>query len=172
MRVHKLIIHNFRSICDAEILLEDYTLIVGENNSGKSNIITAIRAFYEDEGIKYKESTDFPKISSPDNNESYVEMHYITGNEEQENLKDEYKSKDKILKVRRYFKSDEKGLVSTNQSNIYGYENGKLSNNLFYGAKNISSAKLGNVIYMAPHKNLCTSFGSGRFPSPWYRARM
>ncbi|MBI1387214.1 MAG: hypothetical protein GC154_02040 [bacterium] len=25
---------------------------------------------------------------------------------------------------------------------------------------------------VAPHKNLCTSFGSGRFPSPWYRARM
>ena len=34
------------------------------------------------------------------------------------------------------------------QSNIYGYENGTLSSNLFYGAKNISQGKLGNVIYI------------------------
>ncbi|MBI1388245.1 MAG: 4Fe-4S dicluster domain-containing protein [bacterium] len=36
----------------------------------------------------------------------------------------------------------------------------------------IKRSKQHPLNYGAPHKNLCTSFGSGRFPSPWYRARM
>jgi len=32
--------------------------------------------------------------------------------------------------------------------NIFAYENGKLSENLFYGAKNISESKVGNIIYI------------------------
>ncbi|MBI4380848.1 MAG: AAA family ATPase, partial [candidate division NC10 bacterium] len=41
-----------------------------------------------------------------------------------------------------------KDLVKANQSNIYGYENGTLSTSLFYGAKNVSQAKLGSVLYV------------------------
>lgn len=147
MKIQTLKIHNFRSIKDVTINLDDYSLLIGENNVGKTNIITALRLFYEDEGIKYNESTDFPKFQTEDN-ESWIEIEFFTTNDEQQSLKEEYRSNDNILKVRKYFKSDIKGRVNSNQSNIYAYENGILSDNLFYGARNISQSKLGKVIYI------------------------
>lgn len=137
--------HNFRSIKDAKINLKDYSLLIGENNAGKTNFITALRMFYEDQGIKFDEDRDFPKFTT-DDKESWIELKFKTTANEQENLKECYKSKENVLKVRRYFKSDK--YVKSGQSNIYGYENDVLSNNLFYGAKNISKEKLGNVVYI------------------------
>jgi putative ATP-dependent endonuclease of the OLD family len=105
MKIQTLKIHNFRSIKDVTINLDDYSLLIGENNVGKTNIITALRLFYEDEGIKYNESTDFPKFQTEDN-ESWIEIEFFTTNDEQQSLKEEYRSNDNILKVRKYFKSD------------------------------------------------------------------
>ena len=144
MRIRTVALHNFRSIKDVKFDLEDHSLLVGENNAGKTNVITALRIFYEDHGIKFDENRDFPKFTTDD--ESWIELEFLTNAEEQENLKQSYKSEDKILKVRRYLKSDQN--VKSGQSNIYGYENGALSTNLFYGAKNISQAKLGKVIHI------------------------
>ncbi len=144
MRIRTVALHNFRSIKDVKFDLEDHSLLVGENNAGKTNVITALRIFYEDHGIKFDENRDFPKFTTDE--ESWIELEFLTNAEEQENLKQSYKSEDKILKVRRYLKSDQN--VKSGQSNIYGYENGALSTNLFYGAKNISQAKLGKVIHI------------------------
>ncbi len=145
MNINKIIIHNFRSIKDAEFVLNDYSMLIGRNNTGKSNILSAILSFYEEGGFKYSEKRDFPKLPT-DDQESWIEIHYATSPEEQKYLKEEYKSSDNILRVRKYLKS--KDFVKANQSNIYAYEGGKLSSNLFYGAKNISQAKLGKVIYI------------------------
>ncbi len=147
MKIKKITIHNFRSIKEESFNLENFSLLIGENNSGKSNVINALRAFYENDGAKYKDSIDFPKFNT-DDNESWIEIEYLTTDEEQTNLKNEYKSKDKVLKVRRYFKSSNAELVKADQSNIYAYQSGILSQNLFYGAKNISQAKLGKVIFI------------------------
>ncbi|MBW2309947.1 MAG: AAA family ATPase [Deltaproteobacteria bacterium] len=147
MKLNKVWIHNFRSIKDAEFNLLNYSILVGENNSGKSNILYTLRAFYEEGGFKFKNDVDFPKFST-DGQDSFVELHFLTSDEEQENLRTEYQSEDKILRVRRYFYSDNKELVQNNQSNIYGYEGGELSKNLFYCAKNVGQAKLGNVIFI------------------------
>ncbi len=146
MKLYNIKIHNFRSIKDVTISALPYTLIVGENNAGKTNLITAIRMFYEDGGLKYQRERDFPKFQT-DDADSWVELSLYTTQDEQDGLKKEYQTPDRILKVRRYFESDV-GLAKSNQSNIYAYENGTLSANLFYGAKNISQAKLGRVIYV------------------------
>ena len=45
MRINQIIIHNFRSIIDVTIEAHDYLMLVGANNSGKSNVINALRAF-------------------------------------------------------------------------------------------------------------------------------
>jgi len=103
-----------------------------------------LRVFYED-GIKFNEKADFPKFQTEDN-ESWLQIEYLLTDEEIKNLKDEYKTPGNTLKVRKYLKSKDR--VKSNQSNIYGYENGELSGNLFYGAKNISQAKLGSIIYI------------------------
>ncbi len=144
MKIRTVSLHNFRSVKDARFDLENYSMLVGENNAGKTNVITALRIFYEDHGIKFDVNRDFPKFKTDE--ESWIELEFLTTEGEQTNLKESYKTNDNVLKVRRYFKSDK--YVKSSQSNIYGFENGTLSTNLFYGAKNISQAKLGKVIHI------------------------
>lgn len=149
MRIQKITIHNFRSIKHQEITLGNYSVLLGENNAGKTNIFRALRIFYED-NIKFNEEVDFPKFDT-DDQESWIEIDFITTENEQQNLKDEYKRDDRILKIRKILKTQDpnfKDKVKTNQSNLFGYENGELSQNYFYGAKNISEAKIGNIIYI------------------------
>jgi len=149
MKIQKIRIHNFRSIIHQEIDCKDFTLFVGENNSGKTNIITALRAFYENEGYKYDKKADFPKLSNTTDYESWIELQFITTNEEQETIKDEYKREDNILIVRRYFESTDKNKVKNDNSNIfYVSKDSSISENNFYGAKNVSQAKLGKIIYI------------------------
>lgn len=146
MKLTKIEVHNFRSIKDIAIEVNPYSLIVGENNSGKTNLLSALRVFYEESGLKFDTKRDFPKFST-DDKESWIELSFLTTPEEQDSLKEEYRSADRVLKVRKYLQS-EHGLVQSKQSNIYAYENGQLSNNLFYGAANVSTSKLGSVIYI------------------------
>ncbi len=145
MQIDMIKLHNFRSIEDATLAFGNYTLLVGQNNVGKTSMLTALRVFYEHDRAKYAQLQDFPKFPTQDD-ESWLEISFQTTEQEQTDLKDEYRSDDGILRVRRYFLSKE--WVKSGQSNIYGYENGKLSPNLFYGAKNISQAKLGQVVYV------------------------
>ncbi len=149
MQVEYITIHNFRSIREQTLYLKDYSLLIGANNSGKTNIIDAIRIFYEKD-LRFVYDRDFPKsLEFPTNDqESWVEIRFQLLEEEYENLKDEYKVPDRTLRVRKYLNSSVPGRVKSNQSNIYVYENGNLSNNLFYGARNISEAKLGGILYI------------------------
>ena len=133
MKIKSIKIHNYRSIKDAEFMLDDYNVLVGANNSGKTNILTALRIFYED-GVKFNEKIDFPKFHT-DDKESWIEIEYLLTDDEFKNLKDDYKNLGNILKVRKYLKSEDPQRVKSNQSNIYAYEKGRLSTNLFYGGK-------------------------------------
>ncbi|MGB4339310.1 MAG: AAA family ATPase [Candidatus Hydrothermia bacterium] len=144
MKIKSITIHNFRSIKDATFNLNDYSLLIGANNSGKTNVIDALRIFYEKEKF---DKEDIPKFKT-DDEEIWIEIKFHLTDDEFENLKDEYKQDNNTLKVRKYLKSSQSDRVKSNQSNIYGYEEGNLSNNLFYGAKNISEAKLGDVVYI------------------------
>ncbi|MDD4439217.1 MAG: AAA family ATPase [Tissierellia bacterium] len=147
MKIKKITIHNFRSILHQSIDCKDFTLFVGENNSGKTNLISVLRTFYEVDGYKYNDKTDFPKLSAIMDNDSWIQIEFSTTDEEQSTLKDEYQREDKILTVRRYFKSEEH--FDKDNSNIFFIDKeGQLSENNFYGAKNISQAKLGKVIYI------------------------
>jgi len=62
MRIREMTLHNFRSIDDAKINLGNYSLLVGANNSGKSNVIDSLRVFYE-KGLKFEDDRDFPAQS-------------------------------------------------------------------------------------------------------------
>ncbi|WP_185974822.1 AAA family ATPase [Deinococcus detaillensis] len=48
MKILSVLIHNCKSIEDTQIIFDDYTLLVGANNSGKSNIINSIRLLLGD----------------------------------------------------------------------------------------------------------------------------
>jgi putative ATP-dependent endonuclease of the OLD family len=142
MKIKKIRLHNFRSISELEFDLYDYSILIGPNNSGKSNILDAIRVFYDD--LKFT-IDDFPKYNVLDD-ESWIEITYVLSDDEYQNIKDEYKNNAKQLQLRKFLKSSKH--VKSNQSNIYSINSGKMSENLFYGAKNISEAKVGKIIYI------------------------
>jgi putative ATP-dependent endonuclease of OLD family len=144
MKLRRLRIHNFRSIVEADVEVHDYTMIVGANNAGKSNVLAALRAFYED--MKWSVE-DVPKVGKS-SDETWVELEFALTDAEWINLADRYKEGviDQTLTVRRYFVSKDR--VKTNQSNIYGLVKGEPEDAYFYGAKNISTAKVGRIIYI------------------------
>lgn len=150
MKIKAVTIHNFRSIKDAHFNLEDYSVLIGANNQGKSNILKALRVFYEHNKLKYNSKEDFPKFKHGDNgdNESWIEIEYQLNDNEYQNLDEKYQLPLNLLKVRKYLQSDDENKGKSNQSNIYGYTKDGLSKSLFYGARNVSQAKLGSAIYI------------------------
>ncbi|HOP08518.1 MAG TPA: AAA family ATPase [candidate division Zixibacteria bacterium] len=149
MKLSQVSIHNFRGIIDASMRFQSYALLVGANNAGKSTIIDCIRAFYEKDGFKFKKEDDFP-FKGATNQESWVELTFSLNDQEYDSLKDEYKSAEKSLKVRKYFQTSVKLHDSKNATGwILGYKSdGNLSDEPFYGAKNVQSGKFGDLIYI------------------------
>ncbi|MDP4300029.1 ATP-dependent nuclease [Leptothrix discophora] len=146
MKIQELRIHNYRSIIDLCIEVHDYTLLVGANNAGKSTVMNALRAFYDD--LKWS-SDDFPRASTVDQ-ESWVQLTFALDDDEWSGLAEKYKSgaNNQQLTVRRYFKSDDKTRVQSGQSNIFGLISGALDTELFYGAKNVGAAKVGQIVFV------------------------
>lgn len=143
MKLTRIRIHNFRSVIDMDIEAHDFLILVGANNAGKSNVINALRCFYDD--LKWVED-DFPKRGANDQ-DSWIELSFRLSDNEWENLADKYKENvvDQSLVLKRWFKGDK---VKAKQSNIYGIVNGKEEETLFYGAKQVSTAKCGSIIYI------------------------
>lgn len=144
MRAVEVQIHNFRSIHNVRIRLEPLSLVAGVNNAGKSNIIDALRIFYGD--LKWDDSRDKPKVATSDS-ESWVEVEFKPTDDELKQLKDDYKSADGTFRVRNYV-SPSTGSDGKSRSGYYAYENENLSDNLFYGAKNVGSGKVGHIVYI------------------------
>lgn len=145
MKIEKIIIHNYRSIIEEEFELCNYNLLVGANNAGKSTVINALLTFYEK--IKYNRKTDFPKIGNIDE-ESWLQLTYSLTEEEYISLPEDYQNDEKLLTVRKLLDSKDKKRFTSNQSNLYAVINGELDEKLFFGAKNVANAKLGDVIYI------------------------
>jgi putative ATP-dependent endonuclease of OLD family len=146
LRAARLKIHNFRSLGDVDVELHPYSMLVGPNNAGKSNMLDAIRAFYEKD-IAFDFERDFPKFRVADD-ESWIEIVYRPDPEELNDLKQEYKLNENTFCVRKYLKSKELDDDGKPLSGIYAYVGGKLSKSRFYGAKNVQQGKLGEIIYI------------------------
>lgn len=144
MKLIRLCIHNFRGIHDAQANLFDYNLLVGPNNAGKSTIIDAIRAFYEKDGFKYKQDRDFPFITGVDE-ESWIELTFAVTAEEDASLAQDYRREDRTLRVRKFFRHGDKNRIGF----IFGYKkDDSLSDEPFYGAKNVQSGKFGDIVFI------------------------
>ncbi|MCY4409572.1 MAG: AAA family ATPase [Caldilineaceae bacterium] len=143
MKLRRVEIHNFRGLVELDVVLDDYSLLVGPNNVGKSTVIDAIRAFYEKDGFKFKKAHDMPKHFKCD--ESWVELTFELTAEEHDSLADDYKVQNRQLRLRKYFISPHKLKAGV----IYGYKNGnELSEDQFYGARDVQHGKLGDIVYI------------------------
>lgn len=150
MRLNHISIHNFRGITNASMDFYPYTLIVGGNNTGKTTVIDCIRAFYEKDGFKFNKERDFPSIKGTEDQESWIELSFQLNNTENESLAEIYKTKNRLLTVRKYFQTNIKlHDGKTAAGSILSYRNdGTLSDEPFYGAKNVQSGKFGDLIYI------------------------
>lgn len=141
MKLREVTIHNYRSIEHQTIRFGDYSLLIGPNNSGKSNVIDSIRTFYERD-IKFDYERDFPKFWTHDQ-ESWVEIEYELSEEEAGTIKQDYLEEKCRLRLRKWFYPSDKA-----KQGVFAYENGQLSDKQFYGWKNVGQGKLGNVVYI------------------------
>ncbi len=143
MKISTLRIHNFRSIIDAEIEVHDFLLLVGANNAGKSNVINAVRCFYED--CKWSED-DLPKKGMSDS-DSWVELRFKLTDNEWMAIDDRYVDRESecVLILKRHFKGAK---VKAKQSNIYAVVDGVEDDAPFYNAKSIGTARCGSIIYV------------------------
>jgi predicted ATP-dependent endonuclease of OLD family len=147
MKIASITVHNFRSIDEVTLNLGDYSLLVGENNSGKSNVIDSIRVFYE-KGLKYQPGRDFPKFTTTDT-ESWIDIEFDLSDDEHASLKEEYKLSDNRLKVRKFLQTSQKGSDGRKLQGIHGYGvKGSIADEQFYGARNVQQGKLGDIIYV------------------------
>lgn len=138
MQIRTVQVHNFRSLVDVTFCLDDYCLLVGANNAGKTNAIDALRTFYD--AHKFDAKTDAPKDGAT-GDECWIQIEYILTSEEYETLKDEYKIGDNRLRVRKYLKGKSKGIFALKCDEQWATEQ-------FYGAKNVQQGKLGDIIYI------------------------
>lgn len=143
MELIRLKIHNYRSIIDAAIDVRDFTMLVGANNSGKSNTINALRCFYGE--LQWTES-DFPKNGAQDSI-SWVELSFELSDNEWHSLDATYKESvsNQTLVLKRYFKGEK---AKPKQNNIYAIVNGKEQDKIFYNVKTISPTKCGRIVYI------------------------
>lgn len=149
MKLLSVKLHNFRGVIEQEVRFQPYSLLVGPNNAGKSTFIDGIRAFYEKDGFKFKSANDFPFLATEDA-ESWVELVFLLSEAEDDSLAEGYKNAEKTLRVRKFFQTKTKSADGKNAAgSIYGYKtDGTLSDEPFYGAKNVQSGKFGDLIYI------------------------
>ncbi|MDE2988660.1 MAG: AAA family ATPase [Chloroflexota bacterium] len=147
MQLAKVQIHNFRGIIDESIDLKAYSLLVGPNNSGKSTVLNAIRAFYGE--LKFAKKDDMP-LSGVSDSESWIELSFTLTVEEYDSLADHYKVDPHNLRVRRFFQTNSKNQAGQpRKPGIYGYvSNNDISDDMFYGANNVQNGKFGNLLYV------------------------
>jgi predicted ATP-dependent endonuclease of OLD family len=141
MKIREIVIHNFRAFKDATLCLEDYGLLIGPNNSGKSAVLDVLRVFYEKD-IKFDPQRDFPKFPT-DDKESWVEVEYEMTKEEAETIRSEYRQPGDRFRVRRVLYSVDKAHL-----HLYAYEGGSLSANQFYGEDSVGKGKLGEIVHI------------------------
>ncbi|MBD1208903.1 MAG: AAA family ATPase [Ignavibacteria bacterium] len=107
MNIDKIKIHNWRSIPDIEIDFEDFMIFIGQNNSGKSNIISSLLFFF---GNISHNDLDFHDNTT----ELFIEVTFTNLDDFDKNQFKKYLSADNKICVR---KSAEKGGDVT----YYGY---------------------------------------------------
>lgn len=134
LQIIKVEIHNFCSVHGGVFELQDYNLLIGANNSGKSNTINAIRAFYDE--VKYDSSRHRPLAGEPDEH-CWVEITFQLTPDEYAALDATYQFETNRLKVRRILSAPQ----GTPKPGLYAYESSGLATKVYKG-------KLGKIIYI------------------------
>ena len=99
MKINKLKIKNWRSIIDEDIQFQDLIILIGQNNHGKSNVLSSILFFFGEIKIQH---LDFNK----DSDEIFVEIEFSDLNETEKITFQKYVSSENTITVRKTAKKD------------------------------------------------------------------
>jgi CRISPR-associated exonuclease Cas4 len=100
MKIKKVEIFNWRSIVHETILFDDLMIFIGQNNHGKSNVLSAVLFFFGEIGLQ---DFDFNCISD----ELWVEIKFGELNEEEKVTFQKYVTASNSVKVRKSAKRGE-----------------------------------------------------------------
>jgi len=99
MKINKIEVKNWRSIINEKIQFQDLIILIGQNNHGKSNVLSSLLFFFGE--IKAQEF-DF----NGDSNELFVEIEFIGLNESEKVTFQKYVSAENTISVRKTAKKD------------------------------------------------------------------
>jgi len=89
--ISRIKIKNFRSILDSEILIFPYTVFIGENNAGKSNILKALETFFTEKITLADLPIQIAKDGNvPDACKSVIEVEFRNLKKEEKQLYNDY----------------------------------------------------------------------------------
>ncbi|MFO3642956.1 AAA family ATPase [Legionella pneumophila serogroup 1] len=146
MKLIKIEIHNFRAIDNIIFDAQDYTLLIGANNVGKTTIMDAIRLFYEHDGYKYIEDRDKPRNLDNHKSECWIELCFRVSEKESKLLPKSYNHYNNQIKLKKWFAN---APPSFQNNQIYKYdEKGELQRSTFFRIEEIKNGRLGKIIYI------------------------
>jgi putative ATP-dependent endonuclease of OLD family len=143
MQIETVTIHNFASIHHETITLGDYNLLIGENNSGKSNTINAIRAFYGD--LDYDLQIHNPNTN--EENEAWIEICFQLSQSEFSYLGRQYWGDDNTFVLRRCL-TECSFDGQQYKAGIYAKIGQELETEEFCTFTDIKNHQLGQIIYI------------------------
>lgn len=100
MKIHKIEIYNWRSIIHDSIDFKDLMIFIGQNNHGKSNILSSLLFFFGEIGLQ---DLDFNGSS----NELWVEIEFNNLQEDEKVTFQKYVTASNTIKVRKVAKKGE-----------------------------------------------------------------
>lgn len=110
MRIAHVKIHNFRSVKDVEFNCFDTVILLGENNAGKSNILSAIE-FALTSSAK-PEPEDLFAFRDEEDDQLWVELTFSDLTPQEQRTFQKYFRSDKTVCIRKTASWDEEGKVS------------------------------------------------------------
>jgi predicted ATP-dependent endonuclease of OLD family len=143
MKISEIKIHGIKSYTDTTIKMSDYSVFVGENNSGKSNILFSILWFFGKEKISNKD------LNCNIKDDPYVELEFLLTEGEEfthpaEHLVDgRFRVRATVLRS----KITEKA-VACEYFGYTGNTEDTIKDTKLLGWKNVAKPSFGDIIYM------------------------
>ena len=143
MKISQIKIHGIKSYTESSVDMSNYTVFVGENNSGKSNILFALLWFFGKEKLALKD------VNKGVSDDPYIEVEFELQKDEEFTHPEEYlvSGKFKVRAVLSRSKISDKAMVCE----YYGYTGNseeEIKDTKLLGYKNVAKPSFGDVIYM------------------------
>lgn len=143
MKISQIKIHGIKSYSESSVEMSNYTVFVGENNSGKSNILFALLWFFGKEKLALKD------VNNNTSDDPYIEVEFKLQKNEEFTHPKEYlvDGKFKVRAILSRSRINDKGSACE----YYGYTGnteGDIKDTKLLGWKTVATPSFGDVIYM------------------------